>query len=183
MSTESWITRYDRMPIPPVESQTEYIDAGAVRIGVEYRLLTDAIAAAAAQRLEPADGRERGRVEDIDDCGVSIHVFGVRDGQAQEHLRFDCFEEDPHYHYISHARRTNEMLHMDPIADGDSVAWALERLRTRLPQMLERAGAADIAARLDARLLEAVLPRVAEAAYRARYRPDRRAVLQAALEG
>ena len=40
------ITRYDRMPIPPVEAQTTWIDAGAVKIGVEYRLLTDAIAAA-----------------------------------------------------------------------------------------------------------------------------------------
>ena len=41
------ITRYDRMPIPPVEAQTTWIDAGPVRIGVEYRLLNEAIAAAA----------------------------------------------------------------------------------------------------------------------------------------
>ena len=40
------ITRYDLMPIPPVEKQTRWFEAGAVRIGVEYRLLTDAIAAA-----------------------------------------------------------------------------------------------------------------------------------------
>ena len=33
------------------------------------------------------------------------------------------------------------MIHLDPVADGDPLAWALERLRTRLPQMLERAGA------------------------------------------
>jgi len=26
------ITRYDRMPIPPVESQTTWFDAGSVRI-------------------------------------------------------------------------------------------------------------------------------------------------------
>jgi hypothetical protein len=30
---------------PAVETQTTWIDAGAVKIGVEYRLLTDAIAA------------------------------------------------------------------------------------------------------------------------------------------
>ena len=35
---------------------------------------------------------------------------------------------------------------VDPIADGDPLAWALERIRTRLPQMLARAGADDVAA-------------------------------------
>jgi hypothetical protein len=181
MSVDSHITRYSLMPIPPVEANTEYFDAGPVRIGVEYRLLNDAIAA--VETLEKARGGDPGPPVVPDDRGVSIHVFALRDGKAWEHLRFDCFEEDPHYHYVSHERRTNEMLRMDPIADGDSVAWALERLRTRLPQMLERAGAGDVAQRLDARALEAILPRVSEAAYRARYHHDERAVLEAALAG
>jgi hypothetical protein len=60
------------------------------------------------------------------------------------------------------------MLHLDPIAEGDALAWALERLRTRLREMLVRAGAAHIASRLDARAVETVLPRVAAAAERAR---------------
>jgi hypothetical protein len=165
-----------------VESQTEYFDAGAVRIGVEYRLLNEAIAAAIAHRLERASGEDAGDNATLDDCGVSIHVFGVGGDGAQEHLRFDCFEEDPHYHYVSWERRSNEVIHLDPVADGDPVGWALERLRTRLPQMLERAGASEVAARVDRRALEAVLPRVAEAAYRARYRHDREAVLRATLE-
>jgi hypothetical protein len=181
MSVDSHITRYSLMPIPPVEANTEYFDAGPVRIGVEYRLLNDAIAA--VETLEKARGGDPGPPVVPEDRGVSIHVFALREGRASEHLRFDCFEEDPHYHYVSHERRTNEMLHMDPIADGDSVAWALERLRTRLPQMLERAGAGDVAQRLDPRALEAVLPRVSEAAYRARYHHDEEAVLEAALAG
>ena len=74
------------------------------------------------------------------------------------------------------------MLHLDPVADGDPLAWALERLRTRLPQMLARAGAEDVARRVDPAQVEAVLPRVAEAAYRARYHHDDAAVLAAALE-
>jgi hypothetical protein len=61
------------------------------------------------------------------------------------------------------------MIHLDPVADGDPLLWALDRIRTRLPQMLERAGAADVAARLDFAALEAALPRVTEAAFRARY--------------
>jgi len=181
MNADSHITRYSVMPIPPVDANTEYFEAGPVRIGVEYRLLNDAIAA--AEILADARGNERGPVTGLDDRGVSIHVFAVRNGQSSEHLRFDCFDEDPHYHYISYAKSSNEMLHMDPIANGDNVAWALGCLRTRLPQMLERAGAGDVVAQLDPRALETILPRVTEAAYRARYHHDDRAVLQAALAG
>ncbi|HEX5065593.1 MAG TPA: hypothetical protein VFY49_05735 [Myxococcota bacterium] len=166
----SHITRYDLMPIPPIEAHTQWFDAGAVRFGVEYRLLTDAIAAAA--EVEAATGTDRADPASFDDRGVSIHVEG-RDAQgALEYLRFDCFEEDPHYHYVSWSARSNEMLHIDAIAEGDPLAWALERLRTRLPEMLARAGAAHIAKQLDARRIADVLPQVAEAAYRARRAPD-----------
>jgi hypothetical protein len=180
--SDSHITRYDKMPIPPVEGQTEYFDAGAVTFGVEYRLLTDAIAAASATlEARGSDGSQAG----FDDRGVAIHVFGrdseAGDGERFEYLRFDCFNEDPHYHYISWRERSNEMLHLDPVADGDPLQWALERIRTRLPQMLARAGAAELASRVDPRLVEAVLPRVSEAAWRVRYHHDDVAVLQGAL--
>jgi hypothetical protein len=180
------ITRYDRMPIPPVEAQTIWFEAGAVRIGVEYRLLNEAIAAATEAVSAHGDSlppdAEAQNLAALDDRGVSLHVFSAGDGEpAQELLRFDCFEEDPHYHYISWRAMTNEMLHLDPIADGDPLAWALERIRTRLPQMLARAGAADLAARIDPAEIERALPRVAEAAYRARYQSDAGAVLRSAL--
>jgi hypothetical protein len=181
MSADSHVTRYTTMPIPPVEANTEYFDAPPLRIGVEFRVLNDAIAA--AQTLARARGTQRGRVEGLDDRGVSIHVFALRGAEASEHLRFDCFDEDPHYHYVSPAQQSNEVLRMDPVANGDPVAWTLERVRTRLPQMLERAGAADLVPQLDLRGLEAILPRVAEAAYRARYHHDEKAVLRAALAG
>jgi hypothetical protein len=168
------------MPIPPVEAQTEYIEAGVVRFGVEYRLLDDAIAAASA--TERAAGSDSAGAASFDDRGVSIHVFGQGDEGSLEYLRFDCFDEDPHYHYVSWRDKTNEMLHIDPVADGDPLRWALERIRTRLPQMLERAGAAHIAERLDPCLLDRALPRVAEAAYRARYHHDEGAVRRHALD-
>ena len=175
----SHITRYDKMPIPPIAAHTQWFDAGAVRFGVEYRLLNDAIAAAA--EIEAASGTDRADPATFDDRGVSIHVEGCDAQGALEYLRFDCFEEDPHYHYVSWRSMSNEMLHIDPIADGDPLAWALERIRTRLPQMLERAGAPELAARVDAREIERVLPRVADAAYRARYHSDAGAVLRSAL--
>jgi hypothetical protein len=162
-----FVTRYSVMPIPPVEDHTTWFDAGALRIGVEYRVLDDAVAAAAA--LEEARGEERGQVEGLDDRGVSLHVCGEQDGEVREFLRFDCFAEDPHYHYVSWRDRANEMIHLDPVAEGDPLAWALERIRTRLPSMLARAGAADVACRLDPGALEDVMPRVTEAAFRARF--------------
>ena len=112
----------------------------------------------------------RNRSENLADSGVSLHIYGGSGEQGREYLRFDCFVEEPHYHYVGWSRKSNEVLQIDPVADGDALAWALERLRTRLPQMLVRAGAADIAALVDPLLIEAILPRVAEAAYRARYR-------------
>lgn len=164
------ITRYDKMPIPPIEAHTEYFAAGIIRIGVEFRVLNDAAVAAIRATLESAQGAETGRLENLDDSGVSLHVFDGEGDAAREHLRFDCFVEEPHYHYVGWARKTNEVLQIDPVADGDPLAWALERIRTRLPQMLVRAGAPEIAARVDPRALEAVFPRIAEAAYRLRYR-------------
>jgi hypothetical protein len=87
-----WITRYDRMPIPPVPEHTECVDAGAVSIGVEYRLLTDAIAA--ASEVQGAAGTDAARAG-LDDRGVSLHVFAELGGERLEVLRFDCFQEDP----------------------------------------------------------------------------------------
>jgi hypothetical protein len=175
---EPHVTHYTIMPIPPVEEHTRYFEAGSVSIGVEYRLLNDAIAAHHVDGEAPdMDG-----VTGLDDRGVSLHVFVTHaDGQRLEHLRFDCFDEDPHYHYIDLRAQANDMVHVDPIANGDPLAWALDRIRTRLAQMLERAGAGDVA--IDASALEGILPRVSEVAYRARYEHDDAATLHHALGG
>ena len=61
---------------------------------------------------------------------------------------------------------------MDPVADGDPLSWALERIGTRLPQMLIRAGAPEVAAKVDMDLIDQVLPRVKEKAFRARFAPE-----------
>lgn len=179
MSTASHVTHYDLMPIPPIEAHTRYFEAGVVRIGVEYRLLDAAIAS--ASETGAASGSDSAETATLDDRGVCLHVFVERGGSHHEALRFDCFEEDPHYHYVSWRDETNDMIHLDPIADGDPLAWALERLRTRLVPMLERAGEPEAAARVDPRLVDAVLPQVSDAAYRARFEHDDEAVRRAAL--
>ena len=146
------VTKYDIMPIPPVEAQSEQFEAGPVTIWVEYRLLDDAIAAA-HQANEGFDGK----IAQIDDRGVSLHVFGEPSpgGDRVEFLRFDCFDEDPHFHYVSYANGTNEMVHIEPAAMGDPLEWAMDRIRTRLPQMLSRAGAEGLASRVDPAEVEA----------------------------
>jgi hypothetical protein len=167
--SDGHVTKYDLMPLPPVAARTLWFEAGPLAIGVEYRLLDDAIAAAAEKQAAVGSaGSAAAASTGLDDRGVSLHVCGVEGGERLEYLRFDCFQEDPHYHYVSWRTRMNHMLHLDPVAEGDALVWALERIRTRLPEMLARAGAEDLAARLDARALEAVLPKVAEAAFRAR---------------
>lgn len=170
--------RYSLMPIPPVDEQTVYFEAGAITIGVEYRLLNDEIV---GQYMD-AQPQSADLGQNFDDRGVSLHVFGSQsDGARVEHLRFDCFDEDPHYHYVNWQAQANDIVRIDSVADGDPLAWALDRIRTRLPHMLERAGASDTGARVDASALEAVMPRVFEAAYRARYHHDDEATLENAL--
>jgi hypothetical protein len=160
------VTRYDVMPIPPVEAHTEWFRAGTLAIGVEYRLVNEAVVA--ARQVEAATGGDGLEAAVLDDRGVSLHVVGDVDGVAREVLRFDCFVEDPHYHYVSWRARSNEVLHLDPVADGDPLAWALERLRTRLPAMLARAGVPELAQAVDRAAIEAALPRIAAAAERVR---------------
>ena len=166
------ITRYDKMPIPPVQAHTEFFAAGNIRFGVEFRMLTPEIAAANRAFLQAANGSDDVVVEELADSGVSVHVFGRGTGGEREYLRFDCFAEDPHYHYVNWDASTNEVLHLDPVAVGDPLHWALTTIATRLPHLLLRAGADDVARELDHGAIDSALPRVAEAAYRARYRDN-----------
>jgi hypothetical protein len=144
-------------PIAPIEKQTEYIEAGPVTFGIEYRLLGKA-------------------AEAVRDQGVTIHVFDSRDGKRTERIRFDCFDTDPHIHYIDPAKSVNDLNGIDPVADGDPAAFALDCIQTRLADMLRAAGAGDLAKQIDPAALDDAMPRVAEAAYRARFHTDAEAM-------
>ena len=171
-------TRITLMPIPPVEENTRSFEAGPITIGVEYRLLNNAIV---NQHMD-AEQKHIELGDNIDDRGVSLHVFGPHgNGDRREYLRFDCFDDDPHYHYVNWQDTANDIVRIDAAADGDPLAWALDRIRTRLAPMLERAGAGTAAQSVDTPALEKILPRVSEAAYRARYHHDDQATLQGAL--
>src|SRR5262249_13592900 len=73
----------------------------------------------------------------------SLHVCGTDDGL--EHLRFDCFENEPHYHYIHHAEGGNTVVRIDELAIGDPVVFTLNCVEHHLADMLRYSGAEGLA--------------------------------------
>jgi len=144
---------YGIPPQPPVESRTHRVPAGAVTFGVEYRALDpQSLRETYADNPEYlAELEARSPQGGFTDEGVSIHVWGSDDGH--EYLRFDVFADEPHYHYVHNTGRTgdvvNNVVDFDVVAYGDMLPWVLERLRTRLPEMLAEAGGGVLAAAVD----------------------------------
>lgn len=134
-----------RMPIPIRPENCVFLDAGPVRFVVEPRILTDEVMHQHNVKIGQPDLPPGWT---FDDSGASLHVFGIADGL--EHLRFDCFTKDAHYHYIRQLEQEQQVCPFDVVANGDPIEWAVTRLN-RLPEMLEFAGAPELAAavRLD----------------------------------
>ncbi len=63
------------------------------------------------------------------------------------------FDGEPHYHYIHRTDPgeppVNNVIDFDSTAHGEMLAWAVERLRTRLADMLTEAGGSNLVAGLD----------------------------------
>jgi hypothetical protein len=139
----------------PMLDACTWVDAGAVRFGIERRVLP----APAAER--------RGLKEPV--YGVCIHVFDVADGR--ERLRFDCFDIGSHYHYLRPDEQVHEFVVHDAVANGPMLPWALAAMRQRLQPMLEHASAVTAARNLDTGEVEMALPRVQQLAERALREP------------
>ena len=163
--------RYPILPIPLIPEHTEMIPAGVLTIGVGHRVLDEATAKAYLDevgfvREQKEDGDERtymGR-----DAGVCIHVLGPgRDGELVEYLRLDCFDDEPHYHYVYNDERAQDRVFMDPTLEGDPMEWALDRVRHRMPEVLVKVGAPELAAEIDSSAIEAAMPEVRRAIERA----------------
>jgi hypothetical protein len=128
--------RFEVMPIPMVMDHCVTVDAGAVQLLVESRQLTNTILADTYQ------GSANSEI-DFDDFGASLHVCGTADGL--EYLRFDCFENEPHYHYIEPKAGANTILRIDELAVGDPIDFTLACVEDRLPDMLRNCGEGDLA--------------------------------------
>jgi hypothetical protein len=116
---------------------TTRIEAGAVSFALQYRAL-------------------------MPDQGVCIQVMGDVAGEEKELLRFDCFDQSPHYHYDPRGR--NQRMMLDKTTAGNPLGWAIKQLRTRLPEMIEHAGYGGIASQLDREQVAAKLDEVEETA-------------------
>src|SRR4029077_6506887 len=101
-----------QLPIPMVPEDCIPVDAGAVQLVVESRKLTNEIIQGAFHDVVDAE-------IPFDDFGATLHVCGTADGL--EYLPFDCFENEPHYHYIEQATGANTVVRIDELAVGDPI--------------------------------------------------------------
>lgn len=169
---------YGIPPQPPVEENTRRFPAGAVTFGVEYRDL-DPENLVETYKENPeylAELLEKSPEGGFTDEGVTVHVFDASDGH--EYLRFDVFDDEPHYHYIHRTvddTVVNNVIDFDAVAQGDMFAWTFERLHGYLSAMLTQAGGAALAEQLDDDLVHRVLAEVEACAAAARANSGARA--------
>jgi hypothetical protein len=74
------------------------------------------------------------------DGGLTIHVFGPKDGAEEEILRFDCFRAAPHYH-LGLSYRDEPHI---PIEDPKPFDWSLRLLSSSFAKLVKDAGADSI---------------------------------------
>lgn len=91
-----------------------------------------------------------------EDRGPAIRVFGDVDGEPKQLLRFDCFEDDPHYHYDPTG--WNLKFSVDELTMGDPLEFSLTQIgrhvvtmieKARFPAAAARADQAEVSARID----------------------------------
>src|SRR5919109_1063342 len=61
------------------------------------------------------------------DRGPSLRIYGDVEGKPVQLLRFDCFENGPHFHYDPDGK--NDLLRMDKAKVSDPIAWSMDYLR------------------------------------------------------
>ena len=149
------------LPVPAFLENTARFPAGAITIGVEYRVLDEAMILdyyGPDARAKFPNGAPAGMGAVINEDGLSLHVFGTNDGQ--EYLRFDCFDDAPHYHYLDPLTPTNTVVDYDAVAGEPVVSWALDAIEHRVAAMLQHAGASSLAAAVDPELVRYAMPLV-----------------------
>lgn len=88
------------------------------------------------------------------DKGPAIRVLGDVNGVEVQLLRFDCFENDPHYHYDPDGR--NVVLHMNP--EFDTASWSADHIERNLKVMVKLAGYPEVAERIDMTVVSEAMP-------------------------
>lgn len=131
------------MPIAIDWNHTVEIPAGPVTFVVEARSLTQKALLDNERARGVTDGVDLAAQANLLDGGASLHVLGADD--RLEYLRFDCFDNEPHYHYIDNPNQGNTVVRFDNVAEGDPLAWTVRTVGTRLAAMLDYVGNAELA--------------------------------------
>jgi hypothetical protein len=82
-----------------------------------------------------------------EDRGPAIRVFGDVAGEPKQLLRFDCFDDDPHYHYDPTG--WNLKFSMDELTLGDPLEFSLAQIGRHVATMIGKAKVPEAAARVD----------------------------------
>ena len=128
----------------------------------------------------PVEFLLRYRDEIMDDQGLCLQVYSKVEDKDTEILRFDCFDQAPHYHYGP--ENFNIRLYLDKTTAGNPLSWTLDNIRNNLPAMVRRAGYEELAQDLDANPVpEATLDELDTTARRIALE-DRRTVLHTMRE-
>lgn len=99
-----------------------------------------------------------GNIEDHSDQGVAILVTGQVEGKETTLLRFNCFDQERSYVYGP--EKMNKLCRMDPIVDGNPIAWSVKQIKHKLSDMLQAAGYEDIAQHIDTHAISQTLGKV-----------------------
>ena len=163
---------YNMAPQPPSDADTRWFPAGVLTLGIEYRDVNpdDLVELYQDDPAQLAELLAKSPEGGFSDNGVSIHVRDSADGH--EYLRFDVFDDEPHYHYIHKTAPGEEIVNnvvtFDTFAFGDMLPVAIGWLRDRLPEMLARAGGDHLVDALDPEVLRPVIDQVDQIAREAR---------------
>jgi hypothetical protein len=95
------------------------------------------------------------------DRGPSLRVYGDVEGKSVQLLRFDCFDNRPHFHYDPEGK--NNQLLMDKTKVKDPIAWSMDYLRGNVTSLVRIAGYDRLADQLDDVALVGALPGIEKA--------------------
>ena len=112
-----------------------------IRKGVDGRLAVGGLELVACRR-------EVGEI----DGGITLYVWSALPDEARELLRIDLFRNRPHYH----APAENEAETRIP--PEDPVAWGIDAITGRAPELLRQGGFDGVAERVDLAALAAAGP-------------------------
>ncbi len=145
-----------KVPMDP--GATRSFEAGGLTFGVEVRALN----AEVLQRAYGHDPEKLARTrsefqQGLELVGRSVHVFDAE--TEEEYLRFDAFDDEPHYHYIFPGSH-HTIVWWDEVAHGPLPERLPTLLHDRLAEMLGVVVEPGRLARIDLAAVDRVLPDV-----------------------